>query len=358
MVLLSLVYAASTSSVAFSSYNGNWEGASGLERSATEVGATPEIALDVDEYESVGADGTLALVLSPEQSYTEAELEKLREFVESGGTLVVAEDFGPNGNRVLAGVGADARFDGRLVRDERSYARSPSMPVVSPVGNTSLVSGELVFNYGTAVVPNGATVVAATSDLSYLDSDGDQSLDGDEPVRSYPAVTVETVGEGTVVTLGDPSLVINSMQTYPGNAAFVDELFSRHDTIVLDQSHAGSVPPLGRALVLVRDFPALQVALGLAAVVLLAFVERHALRRLRARLSRRLRSRLARRLRSRGRSRSSRGPAVDRGSGPSREALVAHLTRRYPRLEAERVERVVSVFLQARGDDSEEATPD
>lgn len=46
------------------------------------------------------------MVLSPDKPYTDARTERLREFVRRGGTLVIAEDFGPNDNALLEGVGA------------------------------------------------------------------------------------------------------------------------------------------------------------------------------------------------------------------------------------------------------------
>lgn len=111
-VLVGIVVALSTSAAAFGVYNPGWEGASDLANLAEETGADTQIALDATAYENVGsdsasgvdADRTIAVVLSPDEPYSEPDRARLRGFVADGGTLVVAEDVGPVGNGLLAAV--------------------------------------------------------------------------------------------------------------------------------------------------------------------------------------------------------------------------------------------------------------
>jgi len=165
------------------------------------------------------------------------------EFVAEGGTLVVLENFGTDGNALLSDVGAEARANGQLLRDERHHFRGPTMPVATGVENHTLTAGvtQLTLNYGTAIEPGNATVLVATSDFAYLGPEEDE-LDNQDELRSYPVATVENVSEGQVVVVGDPSITINAMYDEPDNAPFVRGLYADADHVVFDRSHGADVP--------------------------------------------------------------------------------------------------------------------
>jgi hypothetical protein len=275
------------------------------------------------------------VVLSPDDGYDPEEADRVRSFVEAGGTLVVAEDYGPHGNDLLSAVGADARVDGRPVRDERTNYRSPALPVATNVTNASRVGGaeQLTLNHGTAVRPNGAAVLVATSEFAYLDADGDGTLDDDEALRSYPVATVEALGDGRVVVVGDPSLFINAMLDRPGNAAFVRGLFEDERSVLLDYSHAAGLPPLAAARLSLQRGPLLQVLAGLLGVLAIGAwgrgVDRETIRVY-----------------------LGRDGEPERGeddTGPE-AALVQYLASEHPDWPRERIERVVERRRADRGD--------
>src|SRR5699024_7825163 len=60
VTVVGLVLAASTSSVAFGSYNDAWDGASELREQAQAAGADSEIVRDTDRYANASAKGTVA----------------------------------------------------------------------------------------------------------------------------------------------------------------------------------------------------------------------------------------------------------------------------------------------------------
>lgn len=270
VLLVTTLWAGSTSATAFGVYNPQWDGAADLREQATAVDVDTVVATDTSAYDDVTAGETVALVLSPDEAYG-SDGERLQEFVESGGTLVVAEDFGPHSDSLLTRVGASARFDGRLLRDERRYSRNPNFTVATGVTDEPLVDDvpRLTTNHGTSVVQNDATVLVNTSSYAYLDSDRDGDLGEQETMRQYPIATVEKVGNGRVIAVSDPSLFINAMLQRSGNSAFVRSILEGHTTLVLDYSHAEQLPPLTAATLALRGSLFFQLLLGLGGVAVI-----------------------------------------------------------------------------------------
>lgn len=329
VTVVALVVAASTSTAAFGVYNPAWDGASDVQAVADEAGASSEIARDVTAYARVQPNETVAVVLSPDAAYSPDERERLAAFVRNGGTLVVAEDYGQHANALLRAVGAEARVDGRPLRDERHYYRSPAMAVARNVTDHSLVAGvdALTLNHGTAVVARNATVLARTSGHAYLDENRNADVDDAETVRAYPVATIERVGRGQVVVVGDPSLLINVMLDRPGNRAFAANLFAGHAHVLLDYSHAANLPPLAVVVLELRESTLLQLFTGALGVLVVLLAARTSLI---------------------DRVRGGAGPAGSSSSegvsslGVTDEELVAYLRERHPEWDADRVERVVA----------------
>ena len=328
--VLAMVVAASTSGAAFGVYNPSWDGASDLRDEATAVDTESDLVLNSSAYGRTPANGTVAVVLSPDRAYTAREATRLRRFVRNGGTLVVAEDFGPHSNALLREVGADARVNGSLVRDERVNYQSPEFVVAENVSNHSLVTDvdALTLNHGTVVEPNGARTIVSTSGYAYLDGNRNDELDDNESLGTYPVATVEAVGEGTVVTVSDPSLFINAMLDRPGNQQFVHNAFGAHERVILDYSHAERLPPLALALVVVRKTPLLQVLLvGVAVSVVGAAASGWG-----GRFKRRLLE----------------GDAASPRRWTDSEALAAYLRQQHPEWEESRVRRVTEGVINGR----------
>jgi len=335
LTVVALIVAASTSTAAFGIYNGAWDGTAELQDTATSTGATTTIARETTEYAQTSPNETISVILSPEQAYTQREQQRIESFVRNGGTLVVAGDYGEHGNELLAGLNAEARFDGQPLRDEQSNYRSPAIPVATDVTNRSIVANvsALTLNHGTAVRPNNASVLVGTSEYAYLDSDRNETLDANEVVRSYPVVTTEELGRGTLIAVGDPSLFINTMLDQSDNRAFARTLFATHSHVVLDYSHTASLPPLAVALLLIRNAPLLQFFGGAVSVLVIFSI-------LRTDVLRTLKRTVA--------------PPQVRGSDleVSDEELAAYLRTRHPDWEDDRIQRVVAARRNAADDDS------
>jgi len=330
VTVIAIVVAASTSSAAFGSYNDAWDGASELREQARAVDTESELVRNTSRYTTVAPNGTLGVVLSPESAYGPAETDRLRSFVRDGGTLLVAEDFGQHANGLLDRLGADARVTGQVLRDEQYNYQSPALPVARNVSNHTLTQGVdgITLNYGSAVAPNGARVLASTSGVAYVDVNRNAELDDRDRVGTSPVATIESVGDGRVVVVGDPSLFINTMLDRPGNQAFVGSLFGSHQRVLLDYSHAGRLPPLSVALLVVRDTPLIQGVLGVVGITIIGFVAR------RPDVLRRARDRI--------------GPNENGSPTPGSAALSSFVHERHPDWDDERVDRVIQGIMARR----------
>lgn len=340
-VALSVGVAGYTSTTAFETYNPAWDGASDLRSVAGSEGAEVTVALNASAYDAVEPNGTVAVLLSPDDPYGPTDRRRLRSFARAGGTLVVAEDVDPDGNDILAAVGADSRFDGGVVRDERHNYQSPALPVATEVADDPATEGveELTLNYGTVVDPgDDATVLAATSEFAYVDRDGDGELSATEELATRPVVVAEPVGAGTVVAVGDPSLFVNAMLDRTGNRRLVGNLAAAHDRVLLDYSHLSGQPPLATAVIRLRGSPPAQAALLLVGIgTVLAWSRRS--------IDLALADRTARLLPPSLRRGGERERSVPE---PSPAALRAYLESEHPEWDGDRVERVMAGVMNRR----------
>lgn len=324
---IALVIAASTSTTAFGQYNTGWDGASDIRSIAEQTGATTTLARETRAYQQTQPSRTIAFILSPDQAYHPRAQERLRSFVEAGGTVVIAADYGAHANSLLTGLGAQARLDGHSLRDEEVYYQSPAMPVARNVTAHPQVAGvqAVTLNHGTAVVPHNASVLVRTSGYAYLDENANENLDTTESLAAYPVVTSERLGTGRVIVVSDPSIFINIMLDRPGNQAFVRQLISGHAHVLLDYSHTAGVPPLMTVLLILRESALWQFLCGLLGTLTVAGVVS-------------ARSQLA------GIVQRAFHPAqADHAPAVTETELVAYLQQQYPDWEAPRLRRVVSI---------------
>lgn len=180
---------------------------------------------------------------------------------------MVAADFDPTANSLLADLGVTARFDGRPVRDEQHYYRGPGLPVATNVTEQTPVTenvSRLTLNYPTFVDPGqNSTILVNTSGFAYVDGNGNQTLDDTETLRERPVVVTESVGDGQVIVVSDPSLFINAMLHVPDNSQFATNLVADSDTVVFDYSHRAGIPWAVALVAAIAEQPFAQLAVVL-----------------------------------------------------------------------------------------------
>lgn len=365
-VVATVGHAAATSTTDFGVANPAWDGASRVGTAAENQGLERRLAQNASLYRDAG-DGTLAVVLAPGEPYAEADVARIRAFLDRGGSLLVASDFRPAANGLLADLGASARVTGLPLRDERRYGAGPAFPRATNVSDGPLTEGvgSLALNHPSSVDPGtpagegsgeaggdgepadasgGATVLVRSSAYGYLDANRNGDLDDAEVLGRHPVATVEAVGAGRVVVVSDPSAFINVMLDRGDNAVFLQRLLAGHDAVLLDVSHAAGLPPLVRLQLFLEGWPLVQILLGTAgilAVLLVVGGDRRAggpgtrVRRLVPGLS---------------------GPEDSTGPGPagatlelSAEEVAQAVRSRHPEWDPERVERVTEGIIRRRG---------
>ena len=269
---LALLSAGATTAAPFGAYNPGWDGGAGLRATADSVGADSVIVRNATRIADYPANETVVVVIAPESTYSDDGAKRLSNFVRAGGTLLVTDDVSGPINTLLDALGARARVDGRLIRDERYNYRSPALPVATNVSDHPLTTdvSKLTLNYGTPVQPNGATVLVSTSEYAYIDENRNGNLDETETLRSRPVATVERVGSGRVIVVGDPSVFINAMLERPGNRRFAGNVFAPFEHVVFDHSQTTQLPPMVVALLVIRSSELLQLCIGGLGLTLIA----------------------------------------------------------------------------------------
>lgn len=346
-----LLVVVSSSTAGFSSYNPDWDGTSDF-RQLTADHSELTVATNVSQYETQEPATTVGFIFAPETAYSERDAAILQQFVSNGGILIVSDNYGSNGNALLNAVGANARFDGRVLQDDRNTFRSPTTPVVSDIGSHEYMPEveSLTLNYGTAITPNGATPIANSSEFSYLVENENATAETADELQRYPVVTVESIGDGQVVAIGDPSLFINTMLDESDNRAFATTLVSHRAHTLIDRSHSGAVPPLIQILLLIRSSPLVATGLLVTVLMMVSIGGRQDEGKKIGSISDHIQNnRLAARL---GYS-ASVSEIESEIPEMNRDTLKTHIQRRHPEWDEDQIETVLEGILSDRDDISE-----
>ncbi len=190
----------------FANSNTQWNGMSDASREfhirpLTDVGGFPS-----------ESRGTVVLVI-PSRPPQPTHLQAIRRFVESGGVLILLDNFG-SGNDVLMVLGSPIRFSGRLLADPLFNLKNSRLPRILDFAPSPLTVGveELVFDHATVLTGISTAQAAATSSaVSYLALSPTGQRDEGESRGPFPVLALEPHKEGYVVAISDSSILINSM---------------------------------------------------------------------------------------------------------------------------------------------------
>ncbi len=237
----------------YSIYNPGWDGCSDLAVKTREMGNfAPNIELvegkrtevvqrDLYEYEIEPQDTGL-MIIGPEQEFSGESIDFVDDFLQEGGRMVLADDFG-SGNTLLDGLDTDSSFHSTPLLD-LSFEGKPEFGVAYNTSEHDMTDGvsQVMLNSPTAVEKDAnATTLMRSSEASWLDEDGDGIKDADEEFSEYPLITVEEYGEGELILVSDPGIFINSMQERKDNRILseniLEYLSEERSDIIFDESH-------------------------------------------------------------------------------------------------------------------------
>jgi hypothetical protein len=217
-VALTLWYYPSSTDFAVS--NTHWNGLSDISR---QLSITPFSLVDRFAAERRGT----ALLIIPARPPQSEHLRLLRTYVETGGVLVLLDDFG-FGNDILAFLGSEIRFSGQLLADPLFNLRNSRLPRILDIAPSPITQGVegLILNHATVLTGiSQLRGVALSSPVSYLDVNQSGIRDEGDPVGPFSVAALEPLGEGYLVVVSDPSILINSMVRLAHNRRFLSNAF-------------------------------------------------------------------------------------------------------------------------------------
>jgi len=282
---LSMVAPVLSTATDFSIYNTGWNGTSSLAISAyhsgkltptfglsstgsdMEVTHTPLTSFNLDPLKSA------LIVIGPTLDFSDAEGQIVGDFVRGGGKLFLADDFG-TGNSLLQGMNATSRFSGYLLMD-LAFDKQPQFPLCFDLNSKSNITGRistLLFNFPSSIVTgSGTQTLARSSVASFLDTNGNHLRDWTETFDSYPLIALESMGNGSILLVSDPSLLINGMLNQSDNQIFANNtmafLSQGREGIFFDESHRDYFDPVTVSMTTIGGLPDLMKAIIIAFVI-------------------------------------------------------------------------------------------
>lgn len=181
------------------------------------------------------------MTLGVPDGYTTGQADALKDLMEAGGTVIVADAFG-HANTLTADLGVVFERV-RLVQETPNVtATIDGRTFEPPLGEATA----LHLAPGTQ-----ATVLARSTPDSFLDRDGDGAVEGDEPHGPFPVAVEVPLGGGRLIALSSPALLgsetPSSASTARWISALLEDTANPGTTLGIDESQGERAGPAVRA---------------------------------------------------------------------------------------------------------------
>ncbi|MEZ0290065.1 MAG: DUF4350 domain-containing protein [Sulfolobales archaeon] len=188
--------------------------------------------LSIRDLSRVNSNNSIVFIIGPTINFSLADASILREYIERGGVVVLADDFG-SGNTLLESMNVSVRFDKRLLEDPLYNFKSSKLPIANVRINNQTYN--LYLNYATVINASSrdSNCIGYSSVYSYLDSNLNNIKDPDEPWGPFCIVYRLILREGSMVLISDPSIFINSMISLGDNSNFIKTLIENRFVYVI-----------------------------------------------------------------------------------------------------------------------------
>lgn len=206
----------------YSRYNTGWNGTSDF------FGRIADSKLITDAGTLANLNDTTLLVVAPSANFTG---EGLSNYLDNQNTLIILDQDG-NANSFLQSIGSTIAVHNEPVRSVNMEYRDTGLFRAETLVNifgTNVTN--LFFNYPTYVT--GGTTVVQTSPLAWVDTNGDNTPNANETLKVYSLITSETIKNGKVIVVADPSLLVNNMlnRLHTENMAVLTALLDKNPYI-------------------------------------------------------------------------------------------------------------------------------
>jgi len=224
----------SQTSLEYSHYNTQWNGTSVFADMVEDMGG--EFLYDYKDLNSEA--NTTLLIIAPDKKISDDEAGVLREFVHRGGHLFIADETGAS-NGLLHTIGSSMSVVPGNVRSGDMEYNEPALVIAYTKGNATLLNGveTIVLNCPSYI--SGGEALITSSILSWDDKNGNNTIDQSESLSEFPIFVHESIGEGIIFLLSDPSIFINGMNIKRGkrdNKQFIQNILTQDKHLIVDQS--------------------------------------------------------------------------------------------------------------------------
>ncbi|MFA5572675.1 MAG: DUF4350 domain-containing protein [Candidatus Bathyarchaeia archaeon] len=188
-----------------------------------------------------------ALILVPYTPFSNQELTQLKNYITTGGTLLLLDDYG-HGNQVLNSLDLKTRFNGQTLIDPLFNYKNKYFPTITnfPTTPINLNQTSITLNHATYLTQtNDMTTLAYSSTFSFADLNLNETWDPNEPNGQLPVAAYTKHNQGYIITISDPSIAINSMLNQNDNTKFIQATLNITGTnpqTYIDQSHLPNTP--------------------------------------------------------------------------------------------------------------------
>lgn len=240
LILFVALISLAPDAVSFSPNNYGWNGLHGIfsNYSIDPVGSISGV--------KAGENRSVLLIMQPVTQFSASYAEKVSNFVEQGGILVVADSEGTS-NSLLRGMGVSINIETQFAIFDPVYNwRASSLPTALVLSSTKLgtllqgVRGIAMNRPSPLDIGVGASAFAISSPLSFESNRTSGSLvpTNPKPIASGPFVVAayERMGKGLVLVIGGSEFFTNSMSRVADNGALISNILS-NSRVFLDVSH-------------------------------------------------------------------------------------------------------------------------
>lgn len=235
MILLLLIFAFITmpltvplfkSSTPYSMFNSNWDGISKFAKLSHQEGKKVIPILGTFDTVNISELNGVLLIIGPNMTFTQEEIEQIKLFLKRGNTLLIADDFG-TGNEILRELNIPVGISKYPLKDffyEGDDRLIVSVRIEDPLLAKNVT--KIVTNDPSAIIitRKGETYASKVAMVNFHR-------------RMFPLMTEIQYEEGRIVILSDPDILIN--QLHNENKPFLKNLieYLGGNTFYFDEAH-------------------------------------------------------------------------------------------------------------------------